>query len=80
MYKDLARYRPFIRIQTIIDFMRSPDFDKLSKSDKRKIEEKRKAVIRDWFRLVLWYIRLRKAARCFGEPMAFNSELTAEYQ
>jgi hypothetical protein len=26
------------------------------------IEVKRKAVIRDWFRLVLWFIRLRKAA------------------
>ena len=78
--KDLARYRPFIRIQTIIDFMRSPDFDKLSKSDKRKIEEKRKAVIRDWFRLVLWYIRLRKDARYFGEPMAFNSKVTVEYK
>ena len=54
-------------------------FDKQSKLDKRKIEEKRKAVVRDWFRLVLWYIILRKAARCLGEPMAFNSELTTKY-
>ena len=78
--KDLARYRPFIRIQTIIDFMNSPEFAKLSKSDKRKIEEKRKEVIRDWFRLVLWYIRLRKAAKSFGERMMYNSELTQEYK
>ena len=60
--------------------MRTPDFDKLSKSEKRKIDDKRKAVVRDWFRLVLWYIRLRKAARCFGEPMAYTSELTRDYK
>ena len=27
------------------------------------ILKKKKAVIRDWFRLVVWYIRLRRAAR-----------------
>jgi hypothetical protein len=27
------------------------------------LEQKRKAVIKDWFRLVLWFIRLRKAAK-----------------
>lgn len=27
------------------------------------ILEKKKAVIRDWFKLVFWYIRLRKAAK-----------------
>lgn len=26
------------------------------------IEIKRQAVIRDWFRLILWFIRLRRAA------------------
>ena len=27
------------------------------------IEAKRKAVIRDWFKLIIWYVRIRKAAR-----------------
>ena len=29
----------------------------------KDIDDKRKAVIRDWWRLVVWFIRLRKAAR-----------------
>jgi hypothetical protein len=28
-----------------------------------EIEEKRKAVVKDWFKLVLWYVRLRRAAK-----------------
>lgn len=28
-----------------------------------EIDKKRKAVIRDWFWLVIWFIRLRKAAQ-----------------
>jgi len=27
------------------------------------MQKKKSLVIRDWFRLVLWYVRLRKAAR-----------------
>ena len=54
--KELKRYRPFIKIQTMIDAeKRQP-----SRSD---IALKKKAVIRDWFKLVLWYVRLRKASK-----------------
>jgi hypothetical protein len=53
---DLARYRPQIRIQTFIDYR------KKNKYMPPEIEAKRKAVVRDWFRLTLWFIRLRKAA------------------
>ena len=28
-----------------------------------ELEAKRKAVIRDWFRLTLWFVRIRKAAK-----------------
>ena len=54
---DLQRFRPLIKIQTFIDLRRRsgkllPD-----------VEKKRKAVVRDWFRLVLWFIRLRKCAK-----------------
>ena len=31
------------------------------------METKRRAVIRDWFKLVLWFVRLRKAAKRKGE-------------
>jgi hypothetical protein len=55
--KDLARYRPQIRIQSFIDYRRK------SKTLPPELEAKRKAVIKDWFRLVLWFIRLRKAAK-----------------
>jgi hypothetical protein len=54
---DLARYRPQIRIQAFIDYR------KKNKSLPPDVEAKRKAVVKDWFRLVLWFIRLRKAAR-----------------
>ena len=57
--KDLRRFRPHIRIQTFIDYRRKQPGQKL----KPEIEKKRKAVIRDWVRLVLWYVRLRKAAK-----------------
>jgi len=47
--KDLKRFRPLIRIQTFVDKGGPP--------------KKKKAVIRDWFKLVLWYVRLRRAAK-----------------
>lgn len=53
---DLARYRPQIRIQAFIDYRRK------NKTLPPDVEAKRKAVIKDWFRLILWFIRLRKAA------------------
>jgi len=56
--EDLHRYRPFIRIQTFIDY-RKKNGGKLPPA----IDKKRKAVIKDWFRLILWYSRLRKAAQ-----------------
>ena len=28
-----------------------------------EIEEKRKVVVHDWWYLIIWYVRLRKAAR-----------------
>ena len=54
--RDLARYRPQIRIQAFIDYRRK------NKALPPDVEAKRKAVIKDWFRLILWFIRLRKAA------------------
>ena len=59
--RELQKYRPHIRIQTFIDYRKSKN-GKLSV----EIEKKRKAVVRDWFRYVLWYVRLRKAARSFS--------------
>lgn len=67
--KDIERYKPLIRVQTFIDLRR-----KLGRFNKKTgaredgvlpsdIEAKRRAVIRDWFRLALWYVRLRKAAQ-----------------
>ena len=47
--KDLKRFRPIFRIETFLD---GP------MQSKKKL-----AVIKDWFRLVLWYVRLRKAAK-----------------
>ena len=29
----------------------------------KDVDDKRKAVIRDWWKLVVWFIRLRKAAK-----------------
>lgn len=55
---DLQRFRPLIRIQTFIE-MRKKQKGYLAP----EIENKRRAVIRDWFWLVIWFIRLRKSAQ-----------------
>jgi hypothetical protein len=57
--KELKKYRPLIRIQPFIDLRKSLKQKVLPE----KTEKIRKAVIRDWFRFVLWFVRIRKAAR-----------------
>lgn len=57
--EDLKRYRPLIRLQTIIDVRARCPNQKLPKH----LEKTRKALVRDWFRIALWYVRLRKASR-----------------
>lgn len=57
--KELKKYRPLIRIQAFIDLRKSLKQKVLPE----KTEKIRKAVIRDWFRFVLWFVRIRKAAR-----------------
>ena len=47
-----------MKIQTFID-LRKAQGGRLQP----EIEAKRKAVIRDWFKLVLWFIRLRNSAK-----------------
>ena len=54
---DLQRFRPQIKVQAFIDYRKR--YGKLPAD----VEAKRKAVIRDWFKLVLWYIRLRNCAK-----------------
>lgn len=55
---DLKRFRPLLKIQAFIDLRRAKK-GKLTP----ELNVKRVAVIRDWWRLVMWYIRLRKAAK-----------------
>ena len=57
--KDLQRFRPLMKIQTFIDYRKQQRGGKLP----REIEEKRKAVVKDWFKMIIWYVRIRKAAR-----------------
>ena len=57
--QELKRYRPAIRIGTIqklIKSCRDPERLELLKKIKR-------SVIRDWYKLILWYVRLRRASR-----------------
>jgi hypothetical protein len=54
---ELKKFRPVLKIQSFID---------LRKRENRlneQVELKRKAVVRDWWRMVLWYVRLRQAAK-----------------
>ena len=46
-------------MQTFID-LRNRSKNKTLTND---LESKRKAVVKDWWRLVMWFIRLRKAAK-----------------
>jgi hypothetical protein len=52
---EIKRYRPTIQIKTMIEAC------KRNKSPEMIL--KKRAVIKDWFRLVLWYVRLRKASK-----------------
>lgn len=56
--KALKRYRPLVKIQTVLDAIRK-------QPNNKPLVQKKSAVIRDWFRLVLWYVRLRRACRSF---------------
>ena len=57
--QELKRYRPAARISTIQKLIKScRDPSRLESLKKIK-----KAIIHDWFRLVLWYVRLRRASR-----------------
>mmetsp|Transcript_8327 Transcript_8327/g.13926 ORF Transcript_8327/g.13926 Transcript_8327/m.13926 type:complete len:201 (-) Transcript_8327:2702-3304(-) len=55
---DLKRFRPQIRIQAFLDLRA-----RYNGTLPPNLEAKRQAVVRDWFRLVLWFVRLRKAAK-----------------
>lgn len=65
--RDLQRYRPHIRIQTFIDYFKKNNlWEYRIKGNRDQLEEKYKAifekydaVIRDWFKLSLWYVRLK---------------------
>jgi hypothetical protein len=54
--KDLRRYRPTIKIKTMIDAAK-----KQPKNDEMK--RKKRDVIKGWFQLVLWYVRLRRSSK-----------------
>ena len=56
--EDLKKFRPKMRIQAFIEY-REHQGGKLTAEQERK----RKAVVRDWWRMVLWYVRLRRAAK-----------------
>ena len=56
--EDLKKFRPTMRLQAFIEYRESQG-GRLSPMQ----EEKRKAVCRGWWRLVLWYVRLRRAAK-----------------
>lgn len=51
--RELKRFRPPLRIQAFVD---SPPYTPAHK-------KKRSQLIRDWFQLVLWYVRLRRASK-----------------
>lgn len=51
--KDLKKYRPLIRVQTFVE----------QQAYTPQQKKKRAAVIKDWWQLILWYIRLRKIAK-----------------
>ena len=57
-YKDIKKYRPTMRIQAFIEYRESQG-GKLTPAQ----EAKRKAVIRDWWKMILWYVRLRRASK-----------------
>lgn len=66
--QELKRFRPLVRLQTLIDARKQ---GKLSP----KLEKIRKALVRDWFRLVLWYVRLKKAAQAGSYDGSYPQQL-----
>ena len=69
--RDLQRFRPLIRIQSFINYRKKQKNGLLPKD----LEAKRQAVIRDWFRLIIWYVRLRKASKNFVPIKLLKVEL-----
>jgi hypothetical protein len=51
--RELKRFRPPLRLQAFVD---SPAYTPAHK-------RKRASLVRDYFHMVLWYVRLRKAAK-----------------
>jgi hypothetical protein len=51
--KELKRFKPPLRIQYFVD---NPAYIPVNINKKKKL-------IKDWFQLVLWYVRLRRAAK-----------------
>ena len=66
--KDLKKYRPLIRVQTFVE----------QQAYTPQQKRKRAAVVRDWWQLVLWYIRLRKISK--GVMPYKLLEVEAQYQ
>ena len=52
-----------IRIQTFIDMRNDLQRKNSMAQLPPEVEAKRQAVVKDWFKLVLWYVRLRRAAK-----------------
>lgn len=51
--KELVRFKPPLRIQ---HFVENPAYTQDMKTKKRRL-------IQDWFRVVHWFVRLRRASR-----------------
>jgi hypothetical protein len=51
--RDLKKYRPLLRVQAFVD---TPAATPL-------LQKRKAAVIRHWFQLILWFVRLRRASK-----------------
>jgi hypothetical protein len=54
--KDLRRYRPPIRIKTMLSAVKRAPGDEVLKA-------KKTGLLKAWFRYSLWYVRLRRASK-----------------
>lgn len=80
--RDLQKYRPHIRIKTFIEFFRKFGVWELRLAKNRRkanpvqaeLLQKYDAVVKDWFRYALWFVRLKRASRSMSATMAIRTK------
>lgn len=60
--KDLKRFRPLIH-PVVVEIEKQKSSSRGKDYESQLALKKRRLIIRDWWQMALWYVRLKKAAK-----------------